>query len=82
MTGTFCFEQLATIALAVNLVTYFNGIMHFDIADAANNLTNFMGAMYILTILVAYVADTYIGRWKSVMVSGFLELSVNMLIYS
>ncbi|XP_050234343.1 protein NRT1/ PTR FAMILY 4.5-like [Mercurialis annua] len=72
--GTFCFEQLGTVALAVNLVTYFNGFMHFKIADAANQLTNFMGASYILTILVAFFADTFIGRWKAVIVSGFLEL--------
>ncbi|EEF40141.1 nitrate transporter, putative [Ricinus communis] len=72
--GTFGFEELASVALAVNLVTYFNGIMHFEIADAANQLTNFMGAGYILTILVAFVADTYIGRWKAVILSGFLEL--------
>lgn len=72
--GLFCFEQLATIALAVNLVTYFNGIMHFEIADAANQLTNFMGVGYILTILVAILADSFIGRWKSLLLSGFLEL--------
>ncbi|XP_057996987.1 protein NRT1/ PTR FAMILY 4.5-like [Hevea brasiliensis] len=71
--GTFCFEQMATVALAVNLVTYFNGVMHFEIADAANQLTNLMGASYILSILVAFFADTYIGRWKAVMISGCIE---------
>ncbi|XP_020541132.1 protein NRT1/ PTR FAMILY 4.5-like [Jatropha curcas] len=71
--GTIGFEQMATVALAVNLVTYFNGVMHFEIADAANQLTNFMGASYMLSILVAFLADTYIGRWKAVIISGSFE---------
>lgn len=71
---------MATVALAVNLITYFNGVMHFELADAANQLTNLMGASYILSILVAFLADTYIGRWKAVIVSGCFELIVIMLL--
>ncbi|XP_012092434.1 protein NRT1/ PTR FAMILY 4.5 isoform X2 [Jatropha curcas] len=71
--GTFGFEQIAIVALAVNLVTYFNGVMHFEIADAANQLTNFLGACYVLSILVAFLADTCIGRWKAVIISGCVE---------
>ncbi|KAF8409146.1 hypothetical protein HHK36_005219 [Tetracentron sinense] len=70
---TFGFENMATLALAVNLVTYFNGVMHFEIASAANVLTNFMGTCYILSIIVAFLADTYIGRFKAVLISGFVE---------
>ncbi|XP_061356393.1 protein NRT1/ PTR FAMILY 4.5-like [Gastrolobium bilobum] len=66
-------ENMATISLAVNLVTYFNGIMHYDIADAANMVTNFSGVAYILSIVVAIVADTWIGRYKCVLISGFFE---------
>ncbi|KAF5475274.1 hypothetical protein F2P56_007097 [Juglans regia] len=73
--GAFCFEGMATLALAVNLVTYFNGVMHMEIADAANQLTNYMGTGYILSILAAALADTYIGRFKTVLVSACLELA-------
>ncbi|XP_054804116.1 protein NRT1/ PTR FAMILY 4.5-like isoform X2 [Prosopis cineraria] len=70
---TFGFENLATFSLAVNSVGYFNGIMHFDIIDAANMLTNYMGTSYLLAILVAVVADTWFGRFKAVIVSGCFE---------
>ena len=74
--ATFGFENLATFSLAVNSVTYFNGIMHFDLVDSANMLTNFMGTSYLLAILVAIVADTWFGRFKAVILSGCLEFLV------
>uniref|UniRef100_A0A7N1A1Z8 Uncharacterized protein n=1 Tax=Kalanchoe fedtschenkoi TaxID=63787 RepID=A0A7N1A1Z8_KALFE len=70
---TFGFENMATLALAVNLVIYFNGVMHFTIAEAATELTNYMGVAYILSILVAFLADTYIARFKAVLISASLE---------
>ncbi|KAF5197617.1 NRT1/ PTR FAMILY 4.4 [Thalictrum thalictroides] len=69
----FAFENMATFALSVNLITYFNGVMHYSIADAANVLTNYSGTSYILTIAIAFLADTYIGRFKATTVSAFLE---------
>ncbi|KAK2447506.1 protein NRT1/ PTR FAMILY 4.5 [Trifolium repens] len=73
MLVTFGLENLATFSLAVNSVPYFNGIMHYELEDAANMLTNYMGVSYILAILVAVVADTWVGRYKSVIFSGFFE---------
>ncbi|KAK7852428.1 protein nrt1/ ptr family 4.3, partial [Quercus suber] len=76
----FGFENMATLALAVNLTTYFNLVMHLELADAANELTNFLGASYILSILVAILADTYIGRYKAVLIGGCLELVALVLL--
>ncbi|KAI9121178.1 hypothetical protein K1719_008211 [Acacia pycnantha] len=67
------FENLATLPLQVNSVAYFNGIMHFDLVESANMLTNFLGTSYLLAILFAVVADTWFGRFKSVIVSGCFE---------
>lgn len=71
------FENLGTFSLAVNSVPYFNGIMHYNIPDAANILTNYMGTGYILAIPVAVLADTWIGRYRSVLISGFFEFVVS-----
>ncbi|GKU94326.1 hypothetical protein SLEP1_g7837 [Rubroshorea leprosula] len=71
--AAFGFENMANIALTVNLVTYFNGILHFELPDAANELTNYMGTSFFLTILVTVLTDTYIGRFKAVLFSGFIE---------
>ncbi|KAL1560374.1 protein NRT1/ PTR FAMILY 4.5-like [Salvia divinorum] len=71
--GSLTFESMATFALAVNLVTYFTGVMHFDVATSANQLTNYMGTSYIVTIAVATLADTYIGRFKAVLLATSIE---------
>ncbi|KAJ4823897.1 hypothetical protein Tsubulata_026741, partial [Turnera subulata] len=73
--GSFAFENMATLALAVNLVTYFNGVMHYDIADSANQVTNFSAVCYIFSILVATFADTYFGRFKAALVSQCIEFT-------
>ncbi|KAL3739795.1 hypothetical protein ACJRO7_021115 [Eucalyptus globulus] len=72
--AAFGFENLANVALAVNLVTYFNGVMHFELAEATNQLTNFMGTSHILPILAAILADTFIGRFKTVLISASIQL--------
>ncbi|KAL2343240.1 hypothetical protein Fmac_004525 [Flemingia macrophylla] len=71
--AAFAIENLATLSLAVNLVSYFNRIMHYELADAANMVTDYMGVSYMLSIVVAVLADTWIGRFKSVVISGFFE---------
>ncbi|KAK7412505.1 hypothetical protein VNO78_03969 [Psophocarpus tetragonolobus] len=67
------FENLGTFSLAVNSVPYLSGVMHYSIPDAANMLTNYMGTGYILAIPVAVLADTWIGRYTSVLISGIFE---------
>ncbi|MED6157353.1 hypothetical protein PIB30_022320 [Stylosanthes scabra] len=71
--ATFAFENMATLSIAVNSVTYFNRIMHYELSDAANMVTNYMGVSYILSILVAVLADTWLGRYKSVLISASFE---------
>ncbi|KAK7400204.1 hypothetical protein VNO78_11404 [Psophocarpus tetragonolobus] len=71
--AAFAVENMATLSLAVNLVSYFTEIMHYEVADAANIVTDYMGVSYILSILVAVLADTWIGRYKCVVISGFFE---------
>ncbi|KAL4204426.1 hypothetical protein AMTRI_Chr01g109790 [Amborella trichopoda] len=72
--ASFAFENLATLALAVNLVTYFNAVMHFGLAEAANSVTNYMGTGYLLSVLVACIADAYVGRFRTVLITGCIEL--------
>lgn len=69
-------ETMATLALTVNLTTYLNRVMHFELPDAANHVTNFVGTSYILPLFWAIPADLYIGRFKTILVSGSLEFAV------
>ncbi|XP_072950443.1 protein NRT1/ PTR FAMILY 4.5-like [Typha angustifolia] len=71
--ATFGLENVASLALAVNLITYFTMDMHIDIADASNVLTNYMGTSYIVSVAIAIFADVFIGRYKTVLLSASIE---------
>ncbi|KAK6138658.1 hypothetical protein DH2020_027597 [Rehmannia glutinosa] len=57
-------ERLTTLGIAVNLVTYLTGTMHLGSATSANNVTNFLGTSFMLSLLGGFVADTYLGSLR------------------
>nr|XP_004245746.1 protein NRT1/ PTR FAMILY 6.3 [Solanum lycopersicum] len=59
-------ERLTTLGIAVNLVTYLTGTMHLGNASSANNVTNFLGTSFMLTLLGGFVADTFLGRYLTI----------------
>ncbi|XP_062180726.1 protein NRT1/ PTR FAMILY 4.5-like [Phragmites australis] len=72
--ANFGFENLASLSLAVNLILYLFFVMHIGYADASNLLTNYMGTSYMVAVLISVFADTFIGRYKTVIISSLIEL--------
>lgn len=70
-------DSFATLALAVNISTYFTDVMHFGVDEATNILTDFMGTSYILTIVAAYISDAFFARYKVILISASIEILVN-----
>lgn len=69
-------ENMGFIANMVSLVLYFFWVMHFDIPTASNTLTNFMGATFLLSIVGAFISDTFLNRFHTVLIFGALEILV------
>ncbi|KAL9680745.1 hypothetical protein QQ045_012524 [Rhodiola kirilowii] len=61
-------ERIAFYAIAVSLVSYLFFEMNHSLPDAATNVTNWIGAAFVLTILGAFIADAYLGRFKTIIV--------------
>ncbi|XP_008794846.2 protein NRT1/ PTR FAMILY 6.3-like [Phoenix dactylifera] len=59
-------ERLTTLGIGVNLVTYLTGTMHLGNAAAANAVTNFMGTSFMLCLLGGFIADTFLGRYRTI----------------
>lgn len=59
-------ERFAFFSIAVNMVAYLVGEMHQSLPDAATNVTNWSGAAYVLTLLGAFLADAYLGRFLTI----------------
>ncbi|KAK2660408.1 hypothetical protein Ddye_006941 [Dipteronia dyeriana] len=67
-------ENMAFITIAVSLVTYFHGYMNFSLTKSATTLTNFLGSSSLLALLGGFISDTYLSRFKTVVLSGCVEL--------
>nr|POF19209.1 isoform 2 of protein nrt1/ ptr family 4.5 [Quercus suber] len=67
-------ENMGFVANMVSLVLYFSAVMLLDIPTAANTLTNFMGSTYLLSLIGAYISDTYLSRLSTALFFGVLEV--------
>ncbi|KAM7273275.1 hypothetical protein ACFE04_027939 [Oxalis oulophora] len=65
-------ESMGFVANMCSLVLFF--MSYFDPACAANTLTNFMGATFLLSIVGAFISDTYLNRFTTCMIFGALEV--------
>lgn len=78
--GTEFCERLATLGIAVNLVTYLHDDMHLTVPKSANIVTNFLGTSYITCLLGGFIADTYLGRFGTIVVASCLQVLGMVLI--
>ncbi|KNA05297.1 hypothetical protein SOVF_191750 [Spinacia oleracea] len=62
--GNECCERLAYYGMSTNLVNYFIKRLHQGSATAAVNVSNWSGTCYIMPLLGAFLADSYLGRYR------------------
>ena len=70
-------ERLSTMGIAVNLVTYLGGTMHLPSATSANVVTDFMGTSFLLCLLGGFLADSYLGRYRTIAIFAFVQMLVS-----
>lgn len=63
-------------AVGNNLITYVINEMHFPLSNSANIVTNFVGTIFLLALLGGYLSDSFLGSFWTMLIFGFLELSV------
>ncbi|MBA0725985.1 hypothetical protein Golax_001843, partial [Gossypium laxum] len=80
-------ERFAFYGLAGNLITYLTNNLGQPVAAAAKNVNTWVGVSAIFPILGAFVADSYLGRFKTILASSsiyflgmvLLSLSVSVI---
>ncbi|XP_060189487.1 protein NRT1/ PTR FAMILY 6.2-like [Lycium barbarum] len=73
-------ERLSTMGIAVNLVTYLGGTMHLPSSSSANIVTDFMGTSFLLCLLGGFLADSFLGRYKTIAIFALIQtLGTGML---
>lgn len=61
------------MGIAVNLVTYLGSTMHLPSSTSANIVTDFMGTSFMLCLLGGFLADTFLGRYKTIAIFSAVQ---------
>lgn len=72
--------MMAIAAVGNNLITYVFNDMHYPLSKAANIVTNFVGTVFLLSLLGGFLSDSYLGSFATMLIFGFVELSVSFSI--
>ncbi|GAB4850859.1 hypothetical protein Ancab_030160 [Ancistrocladus abbreviatus] len=59
------FERMAYYGISSNLVLYLTKKLHQGTVKSANNVTNWVGTVWMTPILGAYIADAHLGRYRT-----------------
>lgn len=65
------------MGIAVNLVTYLVKTMHLPSSDSANIVTDFLGTSFFLCLFGGFLADSYLGRYKTIAIFAAIEALVS-----
>ncbi|PIA36295.1 hypothetical protein AQUCO_03400294v1 [Aquilegia coerulea] len=68
------FERMAYYGIASNLVVYLTSRLHEGTVTSSNNVTNWVGTVWITPILGAYIADAHLGRYWTFVISAAIYL--------
>lgn len=69
-------DNIGFVANMVSMVLYFMFVMKFDLSGSSTTTTNYLGTVFLLTLVGGIVSDTYMTRLNTALVFGAIELAV------
>ncbi|KAK2984621.1 hypothetical protein RJ640_029127 [Escallonia rubra] len=74
------FERMAYYGIATNLVLYLSTKLHEGTVTSSNNVTNWVGTVWLTPLLGAYIADSHLGRyWTFIFASAIYLVGMCLL---
>eukprot|EP01018_Ginkgo_biloba_P028442 Gb_11866 [translate_table: standard] len=67
-------ERIAYYGIATNLITYLTDVVHESPAAAAKNVNNWSAVTYVAPFWGALVADAYLGRYWTIVISSIIYI--------
>ncbi|GAB2265911.1 hypothetical protein Dimus_000943 [Dionaea muscipula] len=69
------FERMAYYGISSNLVIYLTTKLHQGTVKSANNVTNWVGTIWMTPVIGAYVADAHLGRYWTFLIASVIYLT-------
>jgi dipeptide/tripeptide permease len=68
------FERMAYYGISSNLVLYLTEKLHQGTVTSANNVTNWVGTIWMTPIIGAYIADAHLGRYWTFVIASVVYI--------
>lgn len=70
------FERMAYYGISSNLVIYLTTKLHEGTVKSSNNVSNWVGAVWMMPLAGAYIADAYLGRYQTFVIASCIYILV------
>lgn len=67
-------ERLSYFGVAASLIIYLTKVIHQDLETAAKNVNYWSGVTTLMPLLGGFLADAYLGRFSTVLISSIIYL--------
>ncbi|XP_062166878.1 protein NRT1/ PTR FAMILY 5.6-like [Alnus glutinosa] len=67
-------ERLSYFGIATSLILYLSKVIHQDLKTAARNVNYWSGVTTLMPLLGGFMADAYLGRFSTVLISTIIYL--------
>ncbi|KAM3685856.1 hypothetical protein ACJW31_11G150500 [Castanea mollissima] len=65
-------ERFAFFGLGANLITYLTNVLNQPISTATKNVNTWAGVSYLFPLFGAFVADSFVGRFKTILLASVI----------